>query len=168
MCCALAWGIWVHLWDSYPTVRLSFSDFFGINDAKVSHVILHAALIQGFESGYLLLLHCNNELEYTQTFNKHWQCQSLLSTVGSFLRKHHSTQSKHLAMHTACLVLLNHHSWPFHISCKGGLSSHSTRRPRWPLAHTDGPSGSLVCSRCRCEWPRCCAHFGVRLKIRIR
>lgn len=40
---------------------------------------------------------------------------------------------------------------PFRISCKGAPSCHSTRRLTWLLAHTDGPSASPACSRCRCE-----------------
>lgn len=53
--------------------------------------------------------------------------------------------------------------WPSHISCTGVPSCHSTRRLKWPLAHTDGPSASRVCSRSRCEWPHCCAHSGAQL-----
>lgn len=67
---------------------------------------------------------------------------------------------------TCCIMLLciRKHWWrPFHISCKGVLSSHSTHRLKWLLAHTDGPSVTLVCSRSHCEWLHCCAHSGVQL-----
>lgn len=62
------------------------------------------------------------------------------------------------------LIWLKHWDRPFHISCKGALSSRSTRRLKWLLAHTVGPSASLACSRSRCEWLHCCAHSGVQLE----
>lgn len=58
---------------------------------------------------------------------------------------------------------LKHKCRPFHISCKGVLSSRSTRRLKWLLAHTDEPSATPACSRSRCEWLHCCAHSGVQL-----
>lgn len=61
------------------------------------------------------------------------------------------------------LIWLKHRDRPFHISCKGALSSRSTRRLKWLLAHTVGPSASPACSRSRCEWLHCCAHSGVQL-----
>lgn len=47
---------------SYPAVRLALPDAFAVNNAEVADVVLHAALVQSFESGYLFLLHGHNEL----------------------------------------------------------------------------------------------------------
>lgn len=46
----------------YPAVWLSLSDSICINKTKVAHVVLQAALIQSFQSWYLLLLHSHNKL----------------------------------------------------------------------------------------------------------
>lgn len=47
---------------SHPAERLSLADAFGVDDAQVPHIVLHAALVQGLEARYLLLLHSHNEL----------------------------------------------------------------------------------------------------------
>lgn len=47
---------------SHPAERLSLADAFGVDDAQVADVVLQAALVQGLQPGYLLLLHGHDEL----------------------------------------------------------------------------------------------------------
>lgn len=56
---------------SHSAVRLSLSDSLGVNNAEVAHVVLHAALVQSFQSGYLLLLHGHNELSTQKHADEH-------------------------------------------------------------------------------------------------
>lgn len=54
-------------------------------------------------------------------------------------------------------------SRPSHISCKGLLSSRSTRTLTLLLGRTAKPSGSPGCSRSRCGQRRCCGRSGASL-----
>lgn len=48
--------------EPHPAVGLALADLLGVDDAEVAHVVLHAALVQSFQPGNLLLLHSHNEL----------------------------------------------------------------------------------------------------------